>query len=104
MNNELTLHHGSNESFNEFVKAMFKCDLRGMNVYMNKVALNTFSYFDAGRKPSEENEPEKFYHGFVLGLLVDNAKNYVIKSNRESRYGRYDVVLEPKKKMMSLSS
>ena len=92
------------ESFNEFVKAMFKCDLRGMNVYMNKVALNTFSYFDAGRKPSEENEPEKFYHGFVLGLLVDNAKNYVIKSNRESRYGRYDVVLEPKKKMMSLSS
>ena len=86
------------ESFNEFVKAMFKCDLRGMNVYMNKVALNTFSYFDAGRKPSEENEPEKFYHGFVLGLLVDNAKNYVIKSNRESGYGRYDVVLEPKNK------
>ncbi|MBQ9234093.1 MAG: AAA family ATPase [Lachnospiraceae bacterium] len=86
------------ESFNEFVKAMFKCDLRGMYVYMNKVALNTFSYFDAGRKPSEENEPEKFYHGFVLGLLVDNAKNYVIKSNRESGYGRYDVVLEPKNK------
>ena len=85
-------------SFNEFVKAMFKCDLRGMNIYMNKVALNTFSYFDAGKKPSEENEPEKFYHGFVLGLLVDNAKNYVIKSNRESGYGRYDVVLEPKNK------
>ncbi len=85
-------------SFNEFVKAMFKCDLRGMNTYMNKVALNTFSYFDAGQKPSEEEEPEKFYHGFVLGLLVDNAKNYVVKSNRESGYGRYDVVLEPKNK------
>ena len=43
-------------------------------------------------------EPEKFYHGFVLGLLVDNAKNYIVKSNRESGYGRYDVVLEPKDK------
>ena len=85
-------------SFNEFVKAMFNRDLRGMNTYMNKVALNTFSYFDAGKKPSEKEEPEKFYHGFVLGLLVDNAKNYVVKSNRESDYGRYDVVLEPKNK------
>ena len=85
------------ETFNEFVKAMFKGDLRGMNQYMNKVALNTFSYFDTGKKPSEE-EPEKFYHGFVLGLLVDNAKNYTLKSNRESGYGRYDVVLEPKDK------
>lgn len=82
--------------FNRFVKAMFAGDLRGMNQYMNKVALNTFSYFDSGKKPSEESEPEKFYHGFVLGLLVDNAKNYVLKSNRESGYGRYDVVLEPK--------
>ena len=85
-------------SFNEFVKAMFRGDLRGMNQYMNKVALNTFSYFDAGKKPSEENEPEKFYHGFVLGLLVDSAKNYILKSNRESGYGRYDVVMEPKDK------
>lgn len=64
-------------SMNEFVKAMFRGDLRGMNQYMNKVALNTFRYFDAGKKPSEASEPEKFYHGFVLGLLVDNAKNYV---------------------------
>ena len=83
-------------SYNEFVKAMFRGDLRGMNQYMNKVALNTFSYFDVGKKPSEENEPEKFYHGFVLGLLVDNAKDYVVRSNRESGYGRYDVVMEPK--------
>ena len=85
-------------SMNEFVKAMFRGDLRGMNQYMNKVALNTFSYFDAGKKPSEASEPEKFYHGFVLGLLVDNAKSYVLKSNRESGYGRYDVMLEPKNK------
>ena len=84
--------------FHEFVSAMFQGDLRAMNHYMNKVALNTFSYFDTGTKPSEQTEPEKFYHGFVLGLLVDNAKDYVVKSNRESGFGRYDVVMEPKDK------
>ena len=67
-----------------------------MNYYMNQVALQTFSYFDAGNRPSERKEPERFYHGFVLGLLVDKAKNYVVKSNRESGFGRYDVVMEPK--------
>ena len=83
-------------SFHEFVSAMFRGDLRSMNHYMNRVALNTFSYFDTGKKPSEQTEPEKFYHGFILGLLVDNAKNYMVKSYRESGFGRYDVVMEPK--------
>ena len=67
-----------------------------MNHYMNKVALNSFSYFDAGKKPSDESEPEKFYHGFVLVLMVDKAADYIVKSNRESGFGRYDVVMEPK--------
>ena len=84
------------EDFGEFVSAMFKGDVKSMNRYMNKVALNTFSYFDAGNKPSEQREPERFYHGFVLGLIVDKAEDYMVKSNRESGYGRYDVVMEPK--------
>ena len=63
---------------------------------MNKVALSTFSSFDTGNKPSGQKEPERFYHGFVLGLLVDRTKDYMLKSNRESGYGRYDVVMEPK--------
>lgn len=63
---------------------------------MNKVALQTFSYFDTGKSPSEE-EPERFYHGFVLGLMVELAERYVITSNRESGFGRYDVVLEQRK-------
>ena len=67
-----------------------------MNHYMNKVAMATFSYFDAGNKPSEFVEPERFYHGFVLGLMVDLADKYVITSNRESGFGRYDVLLEPR--------
>ena len=64
---------------------------------MNQVALQTFSSFDTGGEPSEELEPERFYHGFVLGLIVDLAGKYRITSNRESGFGRYDVVMEPLK-------
>ncbi|MBO6111772.1 MAG: AAA family ATPase, partial [Lachnospiraceae bacterium] len=85
-----------NRLLSKFVSAMFKGNVREMNLYMNDVALNTFSYFDTGNRPSGRKEPERFYHGFVLGLIVDRAKDYVVKSNRESGYGRYDVVMEPK--------
>jgi len=67
-----------------------------MNVYMNRVAQATFSFFDSGKKPSGESEPERFYHGFVLGLMVELEDQYRILSNRESGFGRYDVMLEPK--------
>ncbi len=67
-----------------------------MNAYMNRVALATFSYFDSGRNPSMETQPERFYHGFVLGLSVELADRYIITSNRESGFGRYDVMMEPK--------
>lgn len=82
-------------SYNDFIRALLKGDLKSMNGYMNRVALATFSYFDTGKKPSEEAEPERFYHGFVLGLIVDLADRYVVTSNRESGFGRYDVMLEP---------
>lgn len=81
--------------YNDFIKAMLLGDIRAMNAYMNRVALSTFSYFDTGKNPSWE-EPERFYHGFVLGLMVDLQDRYVITSNRESGFGRYDVMLEPK--------
>ena len=83
------------QSYNEFIKAMLKNDLEAMNVYMNKVSLQTFSSFDTGTYPSE-TEPERFYHGFVLGLVADLSHEYSITSNRESGFGRYDVMLEPK--------
>ena len=70
-------------------------DIDAMNEYMNRVALKTFSSFDTGKKASEDAEPERFYHGFILGLLVSLQNRYVITSNRESGFGRYDVVLEP---------
>ncbi len=68
-----------------------------MNLYMNRVALSTFSFFDTGKHPSVSSEPERFYHSFVLGLMIDLRNRYVITSNRESGFGRYDVILEPLK-------
>ena len=110
--------------YNDFVKALLQNDKKAMNVYMNRVALASFSYFrksdesksslldlddhlrlpdigndvwkfDTGKNPSGQ-EPERFYHGFVLGLMVELQNRYLITSNRESGFGRYDVVLEPK--------
>ena len=81
--------------YNDFIKAMLLDDIDAMNEYMNRVAFTTFSYFDTGRGSALE-EPERFYHGFVLGLMVDLQNRYVITSNRESGFGRYDVMLEPK--------
>ena len=79
---------------NEFIRALISGDIESMNAYMNKVTLKTISYFDTGNTPSDE-EPERFFHGFVLGLMVDQTENYIINSNRESGYGRYDIMLEP---------
>lgn len=85
-----------NNSYNAFIKALLLDDVKAMNLYMNRVALETFSYFDTGKAPSLE-EPERFYHGFVLGLMVELAGRYILTSNRESGFGRYDVMLEPKR-------
>jgi hypothetical protein len=81
-------------AYNDFIKALLLGDIYAMNDYMNTVASVTFSSFDTGKNPSRQ-EPERFYHGFVLGLMVDMAGRYVLTSNRESGFGRYDVMLEP---------
>ncbi|ETX02274.1 MAG: hypothetical protein ETSY1_04185 [Candidatus Entotheonella factor] len=49
------------------------------------------SYHDVNR-----HQPEKFYHGLILGLLVNMEAHYVVRSNRESGYGRADVLLIPR--------
>ncbi len=86
----------SGTTYNGFIRALLQDDVKSMNAYMNRVALATFSYFDSGRNPSMETQPERFYHGFVLGLSVELADRYIITSNRESGFGRYDVMMEPK--------
>ena len=82
-------------AYGNFKEALLAGDLDYMNQFMNQVALQTFSSFDTRKKPSEELEPERFYHGFVLGLIVDLTGKYRITSNRESGFGRYDVIMEP---------
>ena len=86
-----------NDDYNDFIKAMLMDDLKAMNLYMNRVAAEMFSSFDSGTKPSGK-EPERFYHGFVLGLMAELTDKYIITSNRESGFGRYDVMLEPRRK------
>ena len=83
-------------AYNDFIKALLLDDKKAMNHYMNKIALATFSFFDTGNQPSGSTEPERFYHGFVLGLMVELKSRYTIISNRESGFGRYDVMLKPK--------
>ena len=88
-------------SYHNFQKALLLGDLDYMNQYMNDIAEKMFSSFDAGRKPSEKKQPERFYHGFVLGLIVDLADRYQIRSNKERgqnelcSFGRYDVMMVP---------
>ena len=82
--------------YNDFVKALLRDDVEEMNEYMSEMAESMFSSFDGGKKPSEKKTPERFYHGFVLGLLVDLADRYEVLSNRESGFGRYDVMLKPR--------
>ena len=84
--------------YGEFVRALLSGDLDAMNEYMNRVSEDVFSSFDTGGRSSGRTEPERFYHGFVLGLIVELKDRYAVISNRESGFGRYDVMLKPKDK------
>lgn len=83
-------------NYNHFVAAMLEHDLEEMNYYMNRITLSIFSFFDTADGSRRLEEPERFYHGFVLGMLVDLRNDYEVLSNRESGLGRYDVMLVPK--------
>lgn len=87
----------SRSNYNQFVKALLNSDLDAMNYYMNQISMATFSYFDMSGKEDGSGAPERFYHGFVLGLIADQTDRYEICSNRESGFGRYDVMMIPRK-------
>lgn len=84
------------DSSNEFISALIDGDLEAMNYYINEITLNGFSSFDVAGKDESRIRPENFYHGFVLGLMAGQRNTYIIKSNRESGFGRYDVMMIPK--------
>lgn len=83
-------------NYNRFIAAVVSGDVEAMNAYMNRISMEVFSYFDVGGDNSS-GEPERFYHGFVRRLMVEQAERYEVRSNRESGFGRYDVMLIPKK-------
>ena len=88
--------YSAEAEYSDFITAVLQGDVDAMNEYMNRISMEMFSYFDTGKK-SYGNDPERFYHGFVLGLFVELKDRYFISSNRESGFGRYDIVMEPKK-------
>ncbi len=90
-----------NDDYNDFIRALLMDDVKAMNVCMNHMAQEMFGFFDTAgssqNKKSSGKRPENFYHGFVLGLMVELADRYTLTSNRESGFGRYDVMLEPRR-------
>ena len=85
----------SEMAYSNFIKALLMNDVDGMNEFMNRIALYSFSSFDIAKNASDDDAPERFYHGFVLGLMVELAGRFEITSNRESGFGRYDIMLTP---------
>ncbi|WP_276318587.1 PD-(D/E)XK nuclease domain-containing protein [Marinitoga lauensis] len=68
-------------------------NIKNLQTNSKKIVEETLSYFDVSRE-----EPERFYHGLILGMVVGLSKKYIVKSNREAGYGRADVILIPKEK------
>ena len=82
------------DHYGEFLTALLSCDTKAMNTYLNRVLLQIASFFDGGKSVGK-TEPERFYHGLVLGLIAELEGKYHIRSNREIGFGRYDVMMEP---------
>ncbi|XME03817.1 AAA family ATPase [Lachnospiraceae bacterium C1.1] len=82
------------ENYSYFVKALLECNIDDMMDTLTEICESMISSFDGSGKSA----PENFYHGLVIGLLVELRNSYEVKSNRESGLGRYDVMLRPKDK------
>lgn len=87
--------NGPTSNYSDFIKALLLGDVKVMNTYMNRVTQEMFSYFDTAG--GTRSEPERFHHGFVLGLMVELVDRYVVTSNRENGFGRYDIMLKPRR-------
>ncbi len=79
--------------YNLMLNSLISGEVEKFKELFTDFVLKSFSMFDVSGQ-----EPEKFYHAFVLGMLVSLGNEYVIRSNRESGLGRYDVMLIPNDK------
>ena len=75
------------EEINTLQKALLVNEREVAEEALNNLMLKCMSFFD---------NAENFYHGFVLGLMVDMGNEYIVKSNRESGFGKYDMKIEKK--------
>lgn len=71
-------------------KALIDADGDVLADLLSKFIKQSMSFYDI-----DAEEPERSYHLFVLGLMVTLAHRYAVRSNRESGYGRYDIMLIP---------
>jgi hypothetical protein len=83
------------DRFKVVMENMKKGRVEDFSLYFADFIEQTCSYYDFADK-----EPEKIYHALVLGMMVHLQSDYKITSNRESGYGRYDIMLEPLKKQL----
>ncbi len=90
--------------YDDMLQYLVKGDITQFTELFEKFVITSFGYFDVGgqesrnqesRKQKENDNPETFYHAFVLGLLASLTKSHYITSNREGGLGRYDVMLAP---------
>ena len=77
--------------YNEMLKALINFDYEVFEEIFIDYVEKSLSYFDVSGE-----EPERVYHSFVLGMLVALNNTHYVLSNRESGYGRYDVMVIPK--------
>lgn len=81
----------SSHNYSYMLKCLVNGDIKEFSKFFKDYVIKSMSFFDASG-----NESEKVYHAFVLGMLVALSDSYKVKSNRESGYGRYDVMLVPR--------
>lgn len=79
-----------NDRLELMLQALRAGDVEYFEELLNDFIINTFSYYDTNGR-----DPEKVYQAFLLGLLASMA-DYEVSSNRESGFGRYDILLRPK--------
>ncbi|MBV7275115.1 AAA family ATPase [Clostridium sp. PL3] len=81
----------TNQKYEEMLSNLVTGDIENFGYAFQEFVINNLSYFDVSGK-----EPEKVYHAFVLGMLVSISNTHEVKSNKESGFGRYDVMIIPK--------
>lgn len=82
---------GGSGEVEALLQALLRGDARALEHYLSRMLKTSLSYHDTGGR-----EPERLMHGFIVGLLVSLGPEHEVRSNRESGYGRYDVMVLPR--------